>query len=1373
MMQKLLAAGLLMMSCFAADGGCRFPFQRTRECRLTENGKARAAIVAPESLCSGAEKIAAEIFRITKVRVRVYLDREPEKLLNLSENLLIFGSRDENKLTSELYDRYFVILDRDYPGRDGWLIRSAPHPFSRDLGLLFAGGSDRAGTEKAIEELLVILRKTPLKNGVFTLPWLWELHPGKNFKAVPVHEAYNAPLWQEVNGYYGNQGYFGWNIISRLLALFYLTGDTAYAKEFLRLAFPDADALKYLKKPAITGESIELKERPLSGSYHYQAHLMVIYWNMVCDHPFFTPEIRTKIDKEFVRQYEYLSRKEANLEVTKVNKPMRALPDRHMTYSALCLYTLCRYLNTYAPCPEWLSGLRAADHVFASLKKRFWLIGEKGNHYWLPSCLQSVMDYLMFSGMQHRIPRRNLELLTHQMEVLASGRKNDPFLAFGGMAFFNQLYHLNGKKSTIAMRDSNEMDDRVFRLGRSFRPAEKISGRLPMNKWQSYFLDPAEIQAQKTDFPDKTASFALTSLRNDNGDFMLLDGRDEEGRCPKHIFSTIQLALNGAPLFSGYRSQLYSGSDGLIAPERRKFAELRKMETLGNTALFSARINNSNFITQERTWLKRTGAYALCVDTVTPERDAASLLLNFSWELDGHVFLEALQNGYADLLTTAVDKNTFLHKSQLSLSPAERIAKRRPKAPDTLAAIRPGDKMDVGFELKKPFEGYLLAYLLRSGGAAWVNVALNGKRAAGPLKRITQEFGNEPIWLGPYKLPAGKHTLSLISAGEARHGSGQMLGIYGIRLVEKNSAEKYRLGFSASTEIRRKDAIDDTMNGGSGHLLEFRSSVPAVKGEKQFYFTLLAPQKGQSRNCIALAGNAALLYLPEKAVAVSGEYENIRGKTVVLAGSHVSGYAVSQVRELLSSTRPINIEWDFSTGKLELVCSAEVTLCFADGSSQTLTAGRHKLTRNPDRTTLEKLTAWLADLHVEKNENYESNDLRKTFLPEKKISPVWQRKIAEYPAEQQIFYFKDRQALFTAVGKKVKILDAATGGELLTWKEDADVTALCAVPGANLLIIGRMDCLVKGYDLTGKRLWQFQSEMHPEVTATGKAYWFRSYPGLGGIRKIADAPFDGNRHKLFIGTASTVEILNMDGTLDKRIRQWWGPCCQFTPLRRKNGENVMLVGRRHNGFHHLGILEASNPRFDCKGFWDLKNPKHFVLGWIGVVRGHIFVEDLEGSGEPVVISDLTGVDNRIAIWDANGKPLRDVPLFGANDAPMRATDKPSSAPMPLRDMGIGSLNGGQKQHIYCVTEESLLLEFDPKLKLKRSTRLPVEPLLLELLPGQNRLAVAGRNGEIILLDGNGKTLSMGKISGTPLWINRAGNLVIVASNREIAAFSVR
>ena len=394
------------------------------------------------------------------------------------------------------------------------------------------------------------------------------------------------------------------------------------------------------------------------------------------------------------------------------------------------------------------------------------------------------------------------------------------------------------------------------------------------------------------------------------------------------------------------------------------------------------------------------------------------------------------------------------------------------------------------------------------------------------------------------------------------------------------------------------------------------------------------------------------------------------------------------------------------------------------------------------------------------------------LLPAKKLPVKWRKSITEYPAGQQIFFHQGRQLLFTAAGKDVFVLDAASGEEVLTWQEDSDVTAIHAVPNLNLLFIGRFDCKVKGYTLEGKLRWEFQSEMHPDVAKTGKAYWYRSYPGLGGIRAISDGPFDNNKHKLFIGSASTVEILNLDGTLDKRIRQWWGPCSQFTLARRRNGENIMLVGRRHNGFHHLGILESSNPRFDCKGFWDLKNPEHFVLGWIGVVRGHNFFEDLEGNGDPVVISDLTGVDNRIAIWDADGKPLRDVPLFGANDAPMRSTDKPASNPMPVRDMCIGSLNGASVKNIYCVTEDSLLLEFSPKLELKRCTQLPVEPLLLELFPEAKRMVTAGRNGEVLLLNNSGKSLAAETVNGTPLWISKAGDSVIISTECEISVLQV-
>ncbi len=55
------------------------------------------------------------------------------------------------------------------------------------------------------------------------------------------------------------------------MAMYYMTGEEHHAREFLRLAFPDAEAKARIA--SIDGERIENKDQPLSGPYHYTAHM--------------------------------------------------------------------------------------------------------------------------------------------------------------------------------------------------------------------------------------------------------------------------------------------------------------------------------------------------------------------------------------------------------------------------------------------------------------------------------------------------------------------------------------------------------------------------------------------------------------------------------------------------------------------------------------------------------------------------------------------------------------------------------------------------------------------------------------------------------------------------------------------------------------------------------------------------------------------------------------------------------------------------------------------------------------------------------------------------------------------------------------------
>jgi hypothetical protein len=103
-------------------------------------------------------------------------------------------------------------------------------------------------------------------------------------QAVPAQEGLTYEASMEVRGVaeassqgYGSVGYFGWNSLSKQAAMYYMTGDEFHAREFCRLAFPDAQAQREIAE--IDGERIENKDAPLSEPYHYNAHLMILFWD--------------------------------------------------------------------------------------------------------------------------------------------------------------------------------------------------------------------------------------------------------------------------------------------------------------------------------------------------------------------------------------------------------------------------------------------------------------------------------------------------------------------------------------------------------------------------------------------------------------------------------------------------------------------------------------------------------------------------------------------------------------------------------------------------------------------------------------------------------------------------------------------------------------------------------------------------------------------------------------------------------------------------------------------------------------------------------------------------------------------------------------
>ena len=155
-------------------------------------------------------------------------------------------------------------------------------------------------------------------------------------KGIVVPTDVRKLLHWDASAGYRSVGYFGWNSISKNMAAYYMTGREHHAREFLRLAFPDEQALKDIT--AIDGERIENKLEPLSGAYHYNSHMMILFWDLIEESPVFTDEQRLRVTNAFSKQLLHRKRER----IYGLTRPSRAVGSRHGQWSAVSIDCLRR-----------------------------------------------------------------------------------------------------------------------------------------------------------------------------------------------------------------------------------------------------------------------------------------------------------------------------------------------------------------------------------------------------------------------------------------------------------------------------------------------------------------------------------------------------------------------------------------------------------------------------------------------------------------------------------------------------------------------------------------------------------------------------------------------------------------------------------------------------------------------------------------------------------------------------------------------------------------------------------------------------------------------------------------------------------------------
>jgi hypothetical protein len=611
------------------------------------NGRPNVTIIAPASgIYEGqAKRIQDHLEAITGVRVPVESDESSAGSVLVTGNLIVLGNRSTSKTISELYNRYYTLLDLRYPGHGGYVVRTVHNPFGNGRNVILIGGSDPEGVQAATETFVQELDKSEFTSGTFSIGRIANISLGEGI-SVP-EKLTDFEIWEASAGY-GSTGYFGWNSISKRMAMYYMTGDEFHAREFIRLAFPDEKAKREIAE--IDGERIENKDEPLSGPYHYNAHIMILFWDLIEESPVFSDQERLRVTNAFSRQLNH-RKGEGVYGLTGVPA---AVGSRHGQWSAISLYCLGRYFQKDYPDPIWQHCMESAELHFRPLHSHAWVSGENDNLFWYNTAIAPIFTYLLLTGDREPVSNGVLGRLLKAQEMLISGRQPDWALQSASIGYLHKAAYLMQDGRYILYRQRTGVDVDVFRLGQSFWPEENLIPGPPddlVGKWSINYLPEPMWQARNNGFkPEESFTFgSFRSAADASGDFILIDGFNGASRNPYHTFPVLELRLGGYTLLRGYRNQVFTRSDGLVEPHIAMNAALKYHNVIGKTATVIGEVPDAPYCNWRRTIVHRVRRYTLFMDDLTPRSDSENMEVEIKWETeraiqafdDGHVEFSA------------------------------------------------------------------------------------------------------------------------------------------------------------------------------------------------------------------------------------------------------------------------------------------------------------------------------------------------------------------------------------------------------------------------------------------------------------------------------------------------------------------------------------------------------------------------------------------------------------------------------------------------------------------------------------------------------------------------------------------------------------
>ena len=1216
---------------------------------LVRQGEPNATILVPASGIYDAEaaRIQGAIEELTGVRVPIAADDAPTGVVPIKGHTIMLGNRSTHRIIGEFYNRYYTLLDLRYPGPGGYVARSLHNPFGDGHNVIFVGGSDATGVAAGVDVFIERLSEGDAGSGALSVGWLMEIRLGEGI-SVP-KDIRDFETWEASAGY-GSIGYFGWNSISKRMAMYYMTGDAFHAREAVRLAFPDEEAKREITE--IDGERVENKDEPLSGPYHYNAHMMILFWDLIEESPVFTDEERLRITNAFAGQFGHTQdqgwRRQILENLSKGEEvyvePPPYVGSRHGQWSAISLYCLGRYFQKYYTDPLWRHCMLSAQWHFASLHRHAWVGGENDNLFWYNTGIAPILAYMLLTGDREPLENGMLATLLRGQEILASGREPDWALRSASIGFLHKAAYLMQDGRYLEYLRRTGMDLAGFRLGQSFWPEPNLVSEPPrdlVDRWSIHPIPEPMWRSRESGLPleDSFLFGSFRSAADRSGDFILIKGLNGASRNPYHTFAVLELRLDGETVLEGFLNQVLLRAGGTVEPKVAMDAVLPYRDVIGRSAVAVGETPYAAFSNWRRMLVQRMGRYALIVDDLRFRTETEDMEVEILWQ----------------------------------------------------------------------------------GKGAWHEAADEG---------------------------------AVHVAGEER-----------------------------AFEIRTADAIETTVGNGRASMI-WRGAVD--EGERRIFFSLVAPDRAAPHLhpiCARLADNAAALTLPEPGVAVVGEYEGLQAELAVLTLDHLYGMDLREAglgAPLLSSDTPIHVDWDFQNGVLEVVADQDTEICLAladaalvreDGDALSperrsdgctvfrIAAGRRVFSdARPGMGTLEavveRLDALLKRAEKQRGADEAERLVSKPEMP--LLSTVFAADVGGAVVDLVIVSSEEGARICAAEGNRIHVL-ASDGALLRTLSTDGPIRVLHEWREYGLLLAGCTDEKVIAFDLdTGDRRWVFVSEMDPAVFRAAKDYWFKSAPGHEGIHGLHTGVFLDGKSQAFVGSACTLEMLDENGGLVRRLPVFWGPGSRFALIDGPEESINLLIARQPTDSHALAVVNNRTLDPTPRSFRDVPPGHTNIGGWACMSRKHIFYDDIDGDGRKEVVSEINGTWNRVSVWAEDGTPLHSI-SFGPG---------PSIPAENIRDLDLVDLDGDGKKEILAATSGGYVVALDHRCEKVWSRRLLSPPVVMQCVDvgGTPQIVVGCEDGALVVLDAQGEPLQVGRVAGRPACIECSDEGVVVATS---------